>query len=134
MGQTPAPASTSWLTDMVLAQPMRNDQPMSPTPNEIEAGLSLPDTIVDPALERVANQDHTRGDWTSPREATQPNPPWPDEDNPMMRFLLAKAIASVEAGMERDIAMLQLAAHAWFEGGIEGYDRGQRDARRPRAV
>lgn len=28
-----------------------------------------------------------------------------------------------------DAAVLQLATHCWFEGGIEGYDRGQRDAR-----
>jgi hypothetical protein len=28
-----------------------------------------------------------------------------------------------------DAALIQLATHAWFEGGIEGYDRGQSDAR-----
>jgi hypothetical protein len=49
-------------------------------------------------------------------------------------LLLYKAQASMDAGMDIKVAMLQLAVAAWFEGGVENYDRGQRDARRPRAV
>lgn len=36
---------------------------------------------------------------------------------------------SVDAGMDPQTAAWQLAVHSWFEGGIENYDRGQRDAR-----
>lgn len=42
--------------------------------------------------------------------------------------LLLKAEASVAAGMDVRTAMTQLAVHAWFEGGIENYDRGRQDA------
>jgi hypothetical protein len=100
----------------------------------IEAELSIPAEIVEPMMRSVAEQDAQRGDWSNPRDARQPEAPWPAEDNPMLQFLLVKAKASLDAGMDPMVAVLQAAAHAWFEGGIENYDRGQRDARRPRSV
>jgi hypothetical protein len=48
----------------------------------------------------------------------------------MLRFLLWKATTSVEAGMDARSAVTQLAVHAWYEGGVENYDRGRRDATR----
>jgi hypothetical protein len=54
----------------------------------------------------------------------------PAENSPMLRFLLWKATASIEAGMDLRSALTQLAVHAWFEGGVENYDRGRRDATR----
>lgn len=57
-----------------------------------------------------------------------PAPPWPDPDNPMLEALLADARKNIETqGVEA--ALIQLATHCWFEGGIEGYNRGQVDAR-----
>ncbi|MEV0994707.1 hypothetical protein [Nonomuraea sp. NPDC050202] len=52
----------------------------------------------------------------------------------MLRFLLWKAARRIERGMPVNQALLDLAVHAWFEGGVEGYDRGQRDARKPRLI
>jgi hypothetical protein len=48
----------------------------------------------------------------------------------MLLFLLWKATASVEAGMDLRSALTQMAVHTWFEGGVENYDRGRRDATR----
>lgn len=74
-------------------------------------------------------QDMSRGDWDTPRTAQMPDPPWPGPDNPMLAALLHEARRSIADGTSADMAMLQLATHCWFEGGIEGYDRGQHDAR-----
>ena len=99
-----------------------------------EGGLSLLPEVVEPTLGYIAAQDAERGDWLDPRDAKQPEAPWPDENNPMLKFLLQKARASLDAGMDPMVAVLQATAHARFEGGIENYDRGQRDARRLRSV
>ncbi|WP_214319413.1 hypothetical protein [Nonomuraea sediminis] len=96
--------------------------------------LTVPDDIASPMMKYVENQDLQRGDWQSPRAGEMPAPPWPDQDNPTLRFLLWKADQRVRNGMPPSQVMLDLAVHAWFEGGIEGYDRGQRDARKPRSV
>jgi hypothetical protein len=97
--------------------------------------LTIPDDIADPAIIRTEAQDADRGGrWASPRAAEQPDPPWPSLDSPVLRYLLVKAEASVSAGMDIGTALMQLAVHAWFEGGIENYDRGQADGRRPRGV
>lgn len=73
-------------------------------------------------------QDMRRSAWPTPRTARMPEPPWPSPDNPMLAALLHDARKNA-AAMGVDAAMLQLATHCWFEGGIEGYDRGQSDAR-----
>lgn len=78
-------------------------------------------------LLRKAGQDEQRGDWPSPREARQPFPPWPAKNEPMLTFLLREAQEQLSAGLPINVVMLQLAVHAWFEGGIDGYDRGRRD-------
>ena len=77
----------------------------------------------------TCEQDMRRGDWPTQRASRMPDPPWPSPDNPMLTALLHDARKNIAAGMTTDIAMLQLATHCWFEGGIEGYDRGQLDAR-----
>lgn len=59
-----------------------------------------------------------RGDWPTQRTSRMPNPPWPSPDNPMLAALLHDARRNVAAGMTTDMAMLQLATHCWFEGGI----------------
>ncbi|WP_341229451.1 hypothetical protein [Nocardioides salarius] len=46
----------------------------------------------------------------------------------MLATLLRDALKNIDA-LGVDAALIQLATHCWFEGGIEGYDRGQRDAR-----
>lgn len=46
----------------------------------------------------------------------------------MLAALLCDARKNIEA-LGVDAALIQLATHCWFEGGLEGYDRGQRDAR-----
>jgi hypothetical protein len=99
------------------------------SPDEIEIGLTVPKDIANATVSWAETQDKERGDWPSQREVPQPQPPWPSQDNPVMRYLLWKAKASVDAGMKPADAMIVLAVHAWFEGGIEGYDRGQRDSR-----
>lgn len=73
-------------------------------------------------------QDMRRGSWQTPRMATMPDPPWPSPDNPMLAALLRDARKNIDA-LGVDSALVQLATHCWFEGGIEGYDHGQRDAR-----
>lgn len=70
-----------------------------------------------------------RGDWPTQRLARMPDPPWPSPDNPMLAALLHEARKKISEGVSTDMAMLHLATHCWFEGGIEGYDRGQSDAR-----
>lgn len=80
------------------------------------------------AWNHVSEQDRRRGPWVSPRRGEMPEPPWPATDNPVLWALLDQARHHViEKGW--DAALLHLATHSWFEGGIEGYDRGQRDAR-----
>ncbi|GAB7006860.1 hypothetical protein JCM18899A_43330 [Nocardioides sp. AN3] len=74
-------------------------------------------------------QDMRRGDWPTQRTAQMPDPPWPSPDNPILAALLHDARRSIADGLSPDLAMLQLATHCWFEGGIEGYDRGQQAAR-----
>ena len=98
------------------------------TPDEIEVSLVTPAEIARAILRHMDRQDQMRGDWPSPRNVNQPSPPWPASDSPMLRLLLWKAQASIDAGMDTSTAMLQLAVHAWFEGGVENYDRGRHDA------
>jgi hypothetical protein len=100
------------------------------TPDEIEASMIVPGDVADGVINLRSAQDAHRGQWQSPRDARQPDPPWPAENSPMLRFLLWKANASVEAGMDVRSALTQLAVHAWYEGGVENYDLGRRDATR----
>jgi hypothetical protein len=83
-------------------------------------------------LELAGRQDRARGSWPSPRGVPMPEAPWPTTHDAMLKYLLLKARDCITAGMGENEAMLQLAVHAWYEGGIANYDRGQRDARRDR--
>jgi len=74
-------------------------------------------------------QDMARGDWPTQRTSKMPNPPWPHPQNPALAALLDDARKKIADGKDSNLAMVHLATHCWFEGGIEGYDRGQRDAR-----
>lgn len=47
--------------------------------------------------------------------------PYPDPDNPMLAFLVARA-RSIAATDGADSALVWLAAHAWYEGHLEGTD------------
>jgi hypothetical protein len=107
---------------------------MTPTPDAIEAALQIPESVAAALLATKSRQDRERGNWASPREVNQPQAPGPTRTVPVLRYLLFEAEASVEAGMDVGTTMLHLAVHAWFEGGVEDYDRGQRDARTPRAA
>ena len=99
-------------------------------PNGIERSLTIPSGISRPAMKQVSDQDRARGPWTSPRNGEMYQPPWPEIDNPILRYLLHKFQASVDAGMDVMGAAASLAAHSWFEGGIENYDRGRSDSER----
>lgn len=80
------------------------------------------------AAAKLDRQNASRGDWPDPRDARMPDPPWPAPDDPTLRALLDQARQNVKDGSV-ETALLHLATHCWFEGGVEGYDRGQRDAR-----
>lgn len=81
-------------------------------------------------LRWVGKQDAERGPWESQRRKKMPDPPFPDPDNPMLKYLLEQAVQQLTTGDETiNNVLTHLAVHAWYEGGIEGYDRGQRDAR-----
>ena len=52
------------------------------------------------------------------RSRVQPNPPWPEADNPMLGYLIARAMEiHDEAGIET--ALTWLAVHAWFEAAVD---------------
>lgn len=52
------------------------------------------------------------------RSRIQPNPPWPEADNPMLCYLLARAMEIYEeSGPET--AMTWVAVHAWFESALD---------------
>jgi hypothetical protein len=52
------------------------------------------------------------------RSRTQPNPPWPETDNPMLGYLIARANEILVAEGAK-AAIVWLAVHSWFEGSIE---------------
>ena len=57
-----------------------------------------------------------------------PYPPFPDPENPVLEYLVRAAETSLRQGENIQLTLVHLAAHAWFEGGVEGYDRGRSDA------
>lgn len=52
------------------------------------------------------------------RARTQPNPPWPEADNPMLGYLLARAVEIYEEDGP-EAAMTWVAVHAWFESALD---------------
>jgi hypothetical protein len=74
-------------------------------------------------------QDDARGDWPGSRYAELPEAPWASAGHPMVGHLLETFLTNTASGMNLKVAAVSLALNSWFEGGFEGYDRGQRDAR-----
>lgn len=52
------------------------------------------------------------------RQAPQPEPPWPAEDNPMLGYLIDRA-GEIAAAEGEAAAYVWLGVHAWFEGGLD---------------
>lgn len=52
------------------------------------------------------------------RSRIQPKPPWPEADNPMLGYLLARALEILEEDGP-ETAMTWLAVHAWFESALD---------------
>lgn len=65
-------------------------------------------------------QDMRLRDWPTQRVGQMPDPSWPSVENPMLAALLHDGRKNIANGMSVDVAMLQLATHCWFEGGVEG--------------
>jgi len=60
---------------------------------------------------------HGQGVLDALRLRSKTEPPWPQVDNPMLRYLIERSGEIVEReGLDPAIAWL--AAHAWFEGAI----------------
>ena len=52
------------------------------------------------------------------RSRSQPNPPWPETDSPMLGYLIARA-RELHVSDGTDAAIVWLAVHAWFEGALD---------------
>lgn len=52
------------------------------------------------------------------RRRIQPNPPWPEADNPMLGYLIARALEILEEEGPK-AAVTWVAVHAWFESGLD---------------
>jgi hypothetical protein len=52
------------------------------------------------------------------RSRVQPNPPWPEADNPMLGYLIARAMEIHEEDGPLT-AITWVAVHAWFESALD---------------
>jgi len=52
------------------------------------------------------------------RSRAQPNPPWPEEDNPMLGYLIARAL-EINEEQGHETALMWIAVHAWFESALD---------------
>ena len=81
---------------------------------------NVPSDIAVPAMTYADEMKELLG--LDSRDVEMPNPPWPDRDNPMLRYLLWKAQdVADEEGLKS--AFIWLATHAWFEGGWDAKAR-----------
>lgn len=55
-----------------------------------------------------------------------PSPPFPAPENPILEYLVRAAAKMLEGPDDVEVTLTHLAVHAWFEGGVEGYDLGRR--------
>jgi hypothetical protein len=92
------------------------------------AVMDVPQELGDAVFAYREAQDATRGEWPSMRTVDEPAFPWPDTDNEMLRYLLWKYNGMLASDADPRTVILDLAVHAWFEGGIIGYDKGRQDA------
>ncbi len=53
------------------------------------------------------------------RRRIQPNPPWPEADNPMLGYLIARAL-EIHEDQGPESAIAWVAVHAWFESALDG--------------
>lgn len=96
----------------------------------IENGFDIPNNIVSAMTSFEKAQDETRGEWPSNRLTGVPGASLGSREHPMVGWLIEIFHAKIAAGVDVKAAALSLALNSWFEGGVESYDRGQRDARR----
>lgn len=82
----------------------------------------LDDNDDSPALaiwrERVASYLDSQDGTENLRSRVQPNAPWPEADNPMLGYLIARATEIFEEEGP-DMALTWVAVHAWFESAVE---------------
>ncbi|QCW49292.1 helix-turn-helix transcriptional regulator [Nocardioides dongxiaopingii] len=119
--------SAGWAAQVHVVAPSR---PTARAPSQMSP---IPPMLATAALAKVIGQDLDQRTWANPREAQLTENPWPAPGDPMVLFLVHQAAAAIEAGADLCDTVRGLAVRAWFEGGVESYDQGQRDARRPRS-
>ncbi|WP_222847642.1 helix-turn-helix domain-containing protein [Nocardioides dongxiaopingii] len=114
--------------------PFQTPRPPAPSTRAARQTSPIPPSLTAAALAKAIGQDLEPRTWANPRDAQLTEAPWPVREDPMVLFLVYQAVAAVEAGASLTDSIRRLAVRAWFEGGVEGYDLGQRDARRPRST
>lgn len=68
--------------------------------------------------DQLASYLHGQEGIEALRSRTQPNLPWPEADNPMVGYLIARALELAEDdGLES--AITWAVAHAWFESALD---------------
>ncbi|GAA2843276.1 hypothetical protein [Kribbella solani] len=66
-------------------------------------------------LDKQASVEHLR-------DRHMPDPPWPEDNNTMLGYLLTRA-EEIAATDGQRVAITWLAAHAWFEGGLDALQK-----------
>lgn len=99
----------------------------------VDAEIVVPEELVGALKDYIENQDRQREGNPSLREIVQndagmPMPPYPGADNQMLGYLLFQAQARLRAGVSPREVLINLAATAWMEGHIEGFDHGYAEA------
>ena len=92
-------------------------------PNEQDGGVSYFDDNDDsPAValwsERLDSYMDGQEGVEALRRRIQPNPPWPEADNPMLGYLIARAMEIYEE-QGPEPAITWVAVHAWFESALD---------------
>ena len=84
--------------------------------------MMFDDAADSPALalwhERLAGYLEGQDRVEALRSRTQPNPPWPEADNPMVGYLIARALEIYEDG-GAEMAIAWAVVHAWFEATLD---------------
>lgn len=82
-----------------------------------------PEDLDSPALQLYSDQLETymegQGDAVEAlRTRSQPHDPWPEQDNPMLGYLMTRAAEIAQSDGIRS-AIVWASVHAWFEGALE---------------